>query len=534
MRGPGARPIPDPASRRKAWYIGLHAAIGDLYGNDPAALADKDGDAPGIPLEDFLKAVKRVFREKGYRPELLAGKEPLKLVNDTYQAYRQAARTGIAGNEIPEAMARKLDHDAFMFSGFKVHHELSEAGLSLRDEAGNLKSYEQFERDVLKIHNTYNRSWLKSEYQFAVASAQMAARWQDIEAKKDRYHLQYRTAGDDRVREEHAALHGITLPPDDPFWASYFPPNGWRCRCTAVQVNKGKYPLSDSREAVRKGEKATIRLDRFGNNKAAIFRFNPGIDERLFPPKHPYGKVSSNVKSIVNSIAKTHQQSPLSDEEKRIRKAMKELPKYLTKTEKRAVAEHSIEIEKEFSVTRGHGMNYTKANKGKENPNFNQGKEYQLNCQTCTVTHWLRRQGFDIEAKPNINGSAYDEFKKQGITWEQRFLNLDGSNVDYDFTYKWKLRKKYKTMNSKRIAEYFNEKLNHDGVYEIYCGWQKSRSAHVFLAEVTKGKVHFFDPQTGKDDVRAYIPRMNLDLVGIIRIDNKIVNPKIKNLFIKK
>lgn len=73
-------------------------------------------------------------------------------------------------------MARKLDHDAFMFSGFKIHHELSEAGLSLRDEAGKLKSYEQFERDVLKLHNTYNRSWLKSEYGFAVASAQMAAR----------------------------------------------------------------------------------------------------------------------------------------------------------------------------------------------------------------------------------------------------------------------------------------------------------------------------------------------------------------------
>lgn len=185
-------------------------------------------------------------------------------------------------------MARKLDHDAFMFSGFKIHHELSEAGLSLRDEAGKLKSYERFEQDVLKIHNTYNRNWLKSEYQFAVASAQMAAKWQDIEAGKGRYHLQYRTAADGRVREEHAALHGITLPPDDPFWASYFPPNGWRCRCTAVQVNKGKYPLSDSREAVRKGEKATTQLDRFGNNKAAIFRFNPGIDERLFPPKHPY------------------------------------------------------------------------------------------------------------------------------------------------------------------------------------------------------------------------------------------------------
>ena len=205
-----------------AWFLGLHAALQDLYGTEDGALADKDGDAPLVPQEDFVKAAKKIFRKKGYRPEMLAEKEPLKLVTDTYEAYQQAVRLGIADNEIPEAMAKKLDHDAFLFSGFKVHHELSEVGLSLRDGDGKLKSYEQFERDVLKIHRTYNRNYLRSEYDFA-------AKWKDFEAKKDRYHLQYRTAADDRVREEHAALHGITLPPDDPFWKQYFPPNGWRC-----------------------------------------------------------------------------------------------------------------------------------------------------------------------------------------------------------------------------------------------------------------------------------------------------------------
>ena len=50
---------------------------------------------------------------------------------------------------------------------------------------------------------------------------------------------------DDRVREDHAILHGTTLPPSDPFWSLYLPPNGWNCRCTAVQVRKGKYPQSD-------------------------------------------------------------------------------------------------------------------------------------------------------------------------------------------------------------------------------------------------------------------------------------------------
>ncbi|MDD6471780.1 MAG: phage minor head protein, partial [Bacteroidales bacterium] len=58
----------------------------------------------------------------------------------------------------------------------------------------------------------------------------------------NRYNLQYRTVRDSHVRPEHAALDGVTLPPSDPFWETYYPPNGWNCRCSAIQVRKTKYP----------------------------------------------------------------------------------------------------------------------------------------------------------------------------------------------------------------------------------------------------------------------------------------------------
>lgn len=116
----------------------------------------------------------------------------------------------------------------------------------------------------------------------------MAAKWQDVKGSSGNYNLQYRTAGDNRVREEHAALNGTTLPATDPFWRSYYPPNGWMCRCNVVEVRKEKFPESDSKEAIRKGDAATDKRDRFGNNKGAIFRFNPGAQERIFPEKHPY------------------------------------------------------------------------------------------------------------------------------------------------------------------------------------------------------------------------------------------------------
>ena len=116
---------------------------------------------------------------------------------------------------------------------------------------------------------------------------------------------QYRTALDGLVRPEHAALEGITLPPSDKFWNEYYPPNGWNCRCTAVQVLKDKYPTSDSDQACASGERATTQIGKNGENKAAMFRFNPGKAGKVFPPKHPYYKAPQEVKKQMKVIVMT-------------------------------------------------------------------------------------------------------------------------------------------------------------------------------------------------------------------------------------
>ncbi len=110
----------------------------------------------------------------------------------------------------------------------------------------------------------------------------MAAKWEKIERDGDRYNLRYRTAGDGRVRPEHAALNGVTLPPSDPFWASCYPPNGWRCRCNVVRVLKDKYPETDHDDALRRADEA------LSSDKKGIFRFNSGQKRKTFPDYNPY------------------------------------------------------------------------------------------------------------------------------------------------------------------------------------------------------------------------------------------------------
>ena len=159
---------------------------------------------------------------------------------------------------------------------------MREVGLSLTNPDGSIKPFERFLNDVQTINNRYNHNYLRAEYNQAVAASQMAVRWHEFEKNGNDYYLQYRTAADSHVREEHAILHNTTLPIDDPFWNSFLPPNGWNCRCTAVQVRKSKYPMSDPELAMRRGQNCT------DGAKRQIFRFNPGKSMRLFPERHPY------------------------------------------------------------------------------------------------------------------------------------------------------------------------------------------------------------------------------------------------------
>jgi len=138
-----------------------------------------------------------------------------------------------------------------------------------------------FRRDVEAIGSRYNTNYLYAEYNHAVHILQMAVKWHDFVADGDRYNLQYRTAGDERVRSEHAALDNITRPPSDPFCHDYLPPNGWNCRCDVDQVLRDDYPMSDPEMAKTAGEACTEAP------KASMFRYNAGRDITLFPAKHP-------------------------------------------------------------------------------------------------------------------------------------------------------------------------------------------------------------------------------------------------------
>ncbi|MBI1407304.1 MAG: hypothetical protein GC145_14415 [Caulobacter sp.] len=83
---------------------------------------------------------------------------------------------------------------------------------------------------------------LRTIFDTNLRSAFQAGRWQRIQATKEqlpllRYVCVGGKAGDGRTRLQHREWHGTILPVDHPWWATHYPPCGFRCRCTVIQLN---------------------------------------------------------------------------------------------------------------------------------------------------------------------------------------------------------------------------------------------------------------------------------------------------------
>lgn len=237
-----------------------------------------------LPNEDLTKkyknALKAMFRQEGstFTVDILGNKD----VQEFISTHATMLNNSFKQVKMSDKMRERLTRSNYIFSGIKTFHELNEAFPSMLDENGNKKPFERFLNDVRKINDTYNANYLHAEYNFVQASATMAAKWEQFSEDGDRYNLQYRTAKDDKVRPEHAALDGVTLPMSDSFWETYYPPNGWNCRCTVVQVRKQKYPATEHTEAMSRGEEA------MNGERYNIFRFNSGKQGKTMPDYNPY------------------------------------------------------------------------------------------------------------------------------------------------------------------------------------------------------------------------------------------------------
>lgn len=235
------------------------------------------------PDAGLVAAVESML-EDIYSGALAAG-----MIHEGYYNYvagklSQAVAEGLGGttfgaDDYCNTLKAYLDEDIYAFSGARSLTMRKLYASFLTDENGEVRSFAQFKSKIAGIDTIYNVSHLKTEYNHAIASAQMAEKWESL---KDFPMLEYRTVGDGRVRDEHALLDGLVLPPDHKRWRTIWPQNDWNCRCTVVPAATDATATPDKK--VKQLEKAA--------KIPAYFQKNVGIDKVAFGKDHAYYRIS--------------------------------------------------------------------------------------------------------------------------------------------------------------------------------------------------------------------------------------------------
>jgi hypothetical protein len=160
------------------------------------------------------------------------------------------------GNQLPTQAwddLRRDAHDAaFVVAGAQQADLLADLGEAVRKAVEDGTTFETFRQDLRATverrgwHGWTGEGSLRGEewrmrtiYQTNLRTSYMAGRHAQLRRGKFRYWV-YRHSGAEHPRLDHLSWDGLTLSPDDPFWKTHYPPNGWGCGCKVRGANSDR------------------------------------------------------------------------------------------------------------------------------------------------------------------------------------------------------------------------------------------------------------------------------------------------------
>lgn len=234
-------------------------------------------DAASIS-ERIIEAIKTSEGTRRFAPELFAW-----LSNDLITALDRGYKGRIRNSDTSLSVQYQLQDDAyitameanlFRFSAGKTLSEVYELNKAFRES----KSYADFASRAKEITTTYNDKWRRVEYNTALNCAEAASNYRELKRKQQLFpYWQYKTVGDNKVRDEHRDLDGVILPATDALWDEIYPPNGWGCRCSIVPRLKVEGDAVDHKDMQQRAREyqaspdwQSAKAQGWGVNKAEI------------------------------------------------------------------------------------------------------------------------------------------------------------------------------------------------------------------------------------------------------------------------
>ncbi|WP_069997827.1 phage head morphogenesis protein [Cellulosilyticum sp. I15G10I2] len=105
------------------------------------------------------------------------------------------------------------------------------------------------------------------------------------EVMKLRPYWQYYAVDDEDTRPTHRAMDGMVYPADHEVWDTWYPPNGYKCRCTVRSLSKRQV---EAKELEIRSEMPPLVPDEGFHTNPAKKAFEPDIDKYPEPLKKAY------------------------------------------------------------------------------------------------------------------------------------------------------------------------------------------------------------------------------------------------------
>lgn len=166
--------------------------------------------------------------------------EPIKVSFNQpfYRAVEEMAKRGVV---LPEKYYGELQglHRQLNFSiaGKASLDQLQAVLDSLEEALKNGSTFEKWRKDIRVQDLGLPKHRLDNIFRTNIQAAYNRGHWENfVEHKNIRPFLMYDAINDSRVRPTHLAMDGIIRPVGDSFWATHYPPNGFRCRCRCISL----------------------------------------------------------------------------------------------------------------------------------------------------------------------------------------------------------------------------------------------------------------------------------------------------------
>lgn len=217
--------------------------------------------------DNITKAIFENKNHLGASAELIA--EESNILIEALINNFQAGQLKVDWNATDHLVLQAMEMNIIEFAQSKTEARLAAMNdLIINRDKNKIREFSQFKAAVDTITKNYNNSYLQTEYNNVIATAQNSAAFLRFkrEAETVTDLLIYQTVGDSKVREEHQLLNGKVFSINDGEAMKLFPPNGHNDRCEMLQyvgdrskVVQGKTVMQTMSDAFKQSEWAVNR-----------------------------------------------------------------------------------------------------------------------------------------------------------------------------------------------------------------------------------------------------------------------------------